>query len=510
MISRVLTSAILGIEAMLVEVEVDISYGLPAFNLVGLPEASVKESKERVRAALKNSGFEFPSDRITVNLAPGDLKKEGTSFDLPIALGILASSKVISDEPLKDYLVTGELSLDGYIKPIKGMLCMAILAKNEGIVNIICPKENAKEASIVTGLRIFGVEHLLDVVHFLKNEKKLSEYKREDLPFEAKKFDESLDFSDIKGLSHAKRAMEIVAAGAHNILLIGPPGSGKTMLARRLPTILPPLTYEEALETTRIHSVAGILNADTGLITERPFRAPHHTISDAGLIGGGHFPRPGEVSLAHNGVLFLDEFPEFRRNVLDALRQPIEDGFVTVSRVTHTVTYPANFILVAAMNPCPCGYFGDKRHSCMCTWNMIRKYRSKISGPLLDRIDIHIEVPPVDIQDLSREKDEESSLSMRERVMIARKMQEERFKGKKFLFNSRIPPRYVRKFCVMTPKAESFLEKASQIYAFSPRTYHRILKVSRTIADIEGKDMIEEHHLQEAIHYRVLDRRFSI
>ncbi len=510
MISRVVTSAILGIDAIKVEVEVDISYGLPAFNIVGLPEASIKESKERVRAAIKNSGFEFPNDRITINLAPADLKKEGTSFDLPIALGILCSSRIIKDEALKGFLITGELSLDGNVKGVRGILSMAILAKREGIERIICPKENVKEASIVEGLRVYGVEHLLDIVHFFKGSKDLEEYRREGSLFEFKRRDENLDFSDIRGLSHAKRAMEIVASGAHNILLIGPPGSGKTMLARRLPTILPPLTYEEAIETTRIHSVAGTLSSEIGLITERPFRAPHHTISDAGLIGGGHVPRPGEISLAHNGVLFLDEFPEFRRNVLDALRQPIEDGFVTVSRVTHSVTYPANFILVAAMNPCPCGYFGDRRRACTCSPSMIRRYRSRISGPLLDRIDIQIEVPPVGLSELSSASDEESSEKMRERVILARRMQEERFKGKRFNFNSRIPPRYIKRYCLMTPSAERFIEEACERFGFSPRSYHRILKVARTIADMEGKEIIQDHHIQEAIHYRAMDRKFSI
>ncbi|MCX7857358.1 MAG: YifB family Mg chelatase-like AAA ATPase [Deltaproteobacteria bacterium] len=510
MISKVQTAALLGIEATRVDVEVDISYGLPAFNIVGLPEASVKESKERVRSAIKNSGFEFPTDRITINLAPADLKKEGASFDLPIAVGILASSRLIPTHLFKDLLITGELSLDGHIKGVRGVLSMALLAKKEGIQSIICPSENVREAGIVDGIRVYGAKHLLDIVHFLRNEKGLEEFKRDGSFLVSKEKDDSINFSDIKGHSHAKRALQIVASGAHNILMIGPPGSGKTMLARRLPTILPPLSYEEAIETTKIHSVAGLLTPEDGLITERPFRAPHHTISDAGLVGGGHIPRPGEVSLAHNGVLFLDEFPEFKRNVLDALRQPIEDGFITVSRVTQTITYPARFILVCAMNPCPCGYFGDARHACTCNPSMIRKYRARISGPLLDRIDIHIEVPPVSVSELSSTKEEESSEILKEKVILARKMQEERYRGKKFLFNSRIPPRYIKKYCAMNHEAETFLEKACEKFGLSPRAYHRILKLSRTIADMDGKEKIEEQHVAEALQYRVLDKRLIL
>ncbi|MCS7280442.1 MAG: YifB family Mg chelatase-like AAA ATPase [Desulfobacterota bacterium] len=510
MISKVITSAILGIDAIRVEVETDISYGLPSFNIVGLPEASVKESKERVRAAIKNSGFEFPNDRITVNLAPADLKKEGASFDLPIAIGILSAVGVVPKERPLEVLIAGELSLDGRIKSVRGVLSMALLAKNDGIKTIICPSENAKEAAIVKGLNVLSGENLLDIVHFFRGDKTLKEHKSEDPFSEAKLTNNLVNFSDIKGHSQAKRALQIVAAGAHNILMIGPPGSGKTMLARRIPTILPPLTYEEAIETTRIHSVAGILPSEKGLVTERPFRAPHHTISDAGLIGGGHIPKPGEVSLAHNGVLFLDELPEFKRNVLEALRQPIEDGFVTVSRVTHSVTYPASFILVCAMNPCPCGYFGDRRHVCTCTPRMIMKYRSRISGPLLERIDIHIEVPPVSVSELSSSKDEESSELMREKVMVARKIQEERYKGKKFLFNSRIPARYIKKYCILTQKAQNLLENACERFGLSPRAYHRILKVSRTIADMEENEVIDEHHILEALQYRVLDKRFLL
>jgi len=500
MISKTFTATVYGIDGIKVDVEVDISFGLPAFNIVGLPEASIKESKERVRSAIRNAGFEFPNDRITINLAPADVRKEGSSFDLPIVIGMLVSMGILKQEPLKEYIITGELSLDGRIKAIKGVLPIAMLALKEGFSHIIVPYENGNEATLVKNLKIFGAQHLLDIIHFFRGESELTEFSRTEDANLMTQHTEGLDFADIKGQSQAKRALEISASGGHNILMIGPP-------ARRLPTILPPLNYDEAIETTRIHSIAGLLDSNKYLVMERPFRAPHHSISDAGLIGGGHIPKPGEVSLAHNGVLFLDELPEFKRNVLELLRQPMEDGFVTISRVTHTFSFPARFMLVSAMNPCPCGYFGDHRRSCTCNSAQIRRYRSRISGPLLDRIDIHIEVPPITVKELSGEREEEPSEKIRTRVLSARKIQEMRFRGKHIYYNGHMPPRMIKKYCILSDPGKSLLEKAVERFGLSPRAYHRILKVARTIADLEEKETIEEQHLAEAIQYRVLDKR---
>lgn len=499
----------MGIDAYPVEVEIDVYNGLPAITVVGLPDSAVKESAARVKSAIVNSGFPFPARRITVNLAPAGLRKEGSGFDLPIAIGVLIGLNLLTNDKMDSYMIVGELSLDGRVKEVRGALSLALAARDLGFKGIILPESNCGEAAVVEGVDTLGVASLITAAGFLMDRVSVEPTKPKIESTTRTISDYPIDFRDIRGQEYAKRAVEVAASGGHNVLMVGPPGSGKTMLSQRIPTILPEPVFEEAVQTTRIYSAAGLLGRDKSIVTRRPFRSPHHTVSDAGLIGGGAIPRPGEVSLAHNGVLFLDEMPEFRKNVLEVLRQPLEDGEVTISRAHVAITFPARFMLIAAMNPCPCGYRGDVKHECICSRQTIERYWAKISGPLLDRIDIHIEVPSVEWRDLTSKQDSEASEDIRNRVNQARKIQLSRLTRYGIFSNSQMKSALIRKYCALDQDSLNFLEKVVERLGLSARAYHRILKIARTIADLDGSDDIRPNHVSEAIQYRSLDRRYD-